>query len=123
MTQPALRADVWIWAVRMTPTRSQATAACRAGHVRVNDERAKPATLVRVGDTVRVTLNGRTRVLEVLELLPKRVSAPLAVAAYVDHSPPVPPREFVAPVGVRDRGSGRPTKRDRRQLDRLRGRA
>lgn len=116
------RADAWVWAVRLTKTRSQATAACRAGHVRVNDERAKPATTVRVGDRVEVRLHEQIKIVEVRQLLVKRVGAPVAQAAYVDHSPPPPPRERVAPAGVRDRGAGRPTKRERRQLDRLRGR-
>jgi ribosome-associated heat shock protein Hsp15 len=117
-----VRADAWVWAVRLAKTRSQATAACRAGHVRVNGERAKPATPVKVGDVVEVRGGDRIRVAEVAQLLVKRVSAPVAAAAYVDRSPAPPPREHVAPAGVRDRGSGRPTKRERRQLDRLRGR-
>lgn len=116
------RADAWVWAVRLTKTRSQATAACRAGHIRVNGDRAKPATTVRVGDRVEVRLHEQIRIVEVRQLLVKRVGAPVAQAAYVDHSPPPPPREHVAPAGVRDRGAGRPTKRERRQLDRLRGR-
>lgn len=116
------RVDVWVWSVRLAKTRSQATAACRAGHVRVNGERAKASTSVRVGDRVEVRGGDRARVVVVTQILLKRVGAPVAQAAYLDQSPPPPPREFVAPVGVRDRGSGRPTKRDRRQLDRLRGR-
>lgn len=117
-----VRVDAWTWAVRLFKTRSQATAACRAGHVRVNDERAKPAQTVRVGDRVEVRGGQRLRSVEVTRLLIKRVGAPEAQAAYVDHSPPPPPRELASPFGVRERGAGRPTKKERRQLDRLRGR-
>ena len=122
MTNDAVRADAWTWAVRLYKSRTQATAACRAGHVRVNGERVKPATQVRVGDEVVVRGGERDRVVEIRQLLIKRVGAEPAAAAYVDHTPAPPPREFVAPPGVRDRGAGRPTKRDRRQIDRLRGR-
>ena len=122
MERDSARVDVWVWAVRLAKTRSQATAACRAGHVRVNDDRAKASTLVRAGDRVEVRGGERLRVAEVTRILVKRVGAPVAASAYIDHSPPPPPRERVAPAGVRDRGSGRPTKRERRQLDRLRGR-
>ena len=123
MAKSSARVDAWIWAVRMTKTRTQATAACRAGHVRVNGDRAKPATPVRVGDRVEVRGGERERVLVVREILVKRVGAPVAQLAYFDHSAPLPPRaERPAPVAVRERGAGRPTKRERRQLDRLRGR-
>lgn len=115
------RVDSWLWAVRLFPTRSQATAAVRAGHVRVNDERAKPATPVKVGDRVVVRGGQRERVVVVARILLKRVSAPLAAEALVDHSPPVPPRELTPFVPVRDRGAGRPTKRERRDISRLRG--
>lgn len=118
----AVRVDAWVWAVRLFKSRSQATAACRAGHVRVNGERAKPATSVKVGDTVVVRGGERTRVVEVRRLLVKRVGAAPAAEAVVDHSPPPPPREMAGPAGTRDRGAGRPTKRERREIDRLRGR-
>ena len=114
------RVDSWLWAVRMTPTRSAATDACRGGHVRVNGSPAKAATPVRLGDRVDARLAGRPRVLEVVRLLDKRVGAPGAVECYVDHSPPPPPREEAPPTFRRDRGTGRPTKRDRRQIDRFR---
>jgi ribosome-associated heat shock protein Hsp15 len=114
------RVDSWLWAVRMTPTRSVATDACRGGHVRVNGSPAKAATPVRVGDRVEARLAGRPRVLEVVRLLDKRVGAPVAVECYVDHSPPPPPRDEPPPTFRRDRGTGRPTKRDRRQIDRFR---
>jgi ribosome-associated heat shock protein Hsp15 len=116
-----VRVDSWIWSVRLVKTRSMGATACRGGHVRVNGERVKPAHGVRVGDEVRLRHEGRERVVIVTRLIRKRVGAPVAVQCYVDNSPPPPPREAVAPAGIRDRGAGRPTKRDRRELERLRG--
>ncbi|WP_369196308.1 RNA-binding S4 domain-containing protein [Streptomyces djakartensis] len=116
-----VRVDSWIWSVRLVKTRSMGASACRGGHVRVNGERVKPAHAVRIGDEVRLRQEGRERVVVVTRLIRKRVGAPVAVQCYVDNSPPPPPREAVAPAGIRDRGAGRPTKRDRRELERLRG--
>jgi ribosome-associated heat shock protein Hsp15 len=106
----------------MTKTRSDAAAACRGGHVTINGKAAKPASPVKVGDRVEAYLHDRERILEVRTLVVKRVGASVAVDCFVDHSPPPPEREQNVPVFQRDRGAGRPTKRDRRQLDRLRGR-
>ena len=116
-----VRVDSWIWSVRLVRTRSMGAAACKGGHVRVNGERVKPAHSVRVGDEVRVLHEGRERIVVVKRLIRKRVGAPVAAQCYIDNSPPPPPREAVAPAGIRDRGAGRPTKRDRRELERLRG--
>ncbi|WP_329038948.1 S4 domain-containing protein [Streptomyces sp. NBC_00178] len=118
----SVRVDAWIWAVRLTKTRSQAAAACRAGHVRVGGERAKPATTVRAGDEVRLRHAGRDRVVVVSRIVRKRVGPPVAAECFVDNSPPPPPREIALQVPVRDRGTGRPTKRDRREMERLQGR-
>ncbi|MEV1081791.1 RNA-binding S4 domain-containing protein [Streptomyces sp. NPDC050211] len=115
-----VRIDSWIWSVRLVKTRSMGAAACKGGHVRVNGERVKPAHSVRVGDEVRLRHEGRERIVIVKRVIRKRVGAPVAVQCYVDNSPPPPPREAVAPAGIRDRGTGRPTKRDRRELERLR---
>ncbi|MGH4027542.1 RNA-binding S4 domain-containing protein [Actinomycetota bacterium Odt1-20B] len=118
----SVRVDSWIWSVRLVKTRSMGAAACKGGHVRVNGERVKPAYGVHVGDEVRLRqAGGRERVVVVKRVIRKRVGAPVAVECYVDNSPPPPPREAVAPAGVRDRGAGRPTKRDRREMERLRG--
>ncbi|MEU9367824.1 RNA-binding S4 domain-containing protein [Streptomyces avermitilis] len=116
-----VRIDSWIWSVRLVKTRSMGATACRGGHVRVNGERVKPAYAVRVGDEVRLRHAGRERIVVVKRVIRKRVGAPVAVECYVDNSPPPPPREAAAPIGIRDRGTGRPTKRDRRELERLRG--
>jgi ribosome-associated heat shock protein Hsp15 len=122
MESGSARVDSWAWAVRLYKTRSQATAGCRAGHVRVNGERAKAAQSVRIGDEVRVRSGGFDRVLVVRRLITKRVSAPDAATAYTDLTPPPPPRSETPLAPLRDRGAGRPTKRERRDIDRLRGR-
>ena len=111
------RVDRWLGSVRVFKTRTDATEACKGGHVKVNGAAAKPATTVRVGDRVEAFVGGRQRILEIVQVIDKRVGAPLAAAALVDHSPPPPPRD-PAPL-FRDVGTGRPTKRDRRQLDRF----
>lgn len=115
------RIDRWLWAVRLCKTRPEATDACRAGHVKVNGVSAKAATPVHVGDRVDAHLAGRDRIVEVTRLIDKRVGAAIAAECLVDHSPPPPVREAI-PIFDRDSGSGRPTKRDRRKLDRFRGR-
>jgi ribosome-associated heat shock protein Hsp15 len=118
----AVRVDSWIWSVRLTKTRSVAASACRAGHVRVNGERVKPAHTVRSGDEVQLRHDGRERIVVVSRIVRKRVGAAIAVECFIDNSPPPPAREDIAAVGHRDRGAGRPTKRDRRDLERLRSR-
>ncbi len=115
------RVDAWLWAVRMCSTRSAATALCRAGHVRVAGRAAKASTPVTVGDRVEARVHGVDRDLEVVRVVEKRVGAAIAVTCYLDHAPPLPPAKRPAPVAERDRGAGRPTKRDRRRTDRLRG--
>ncbi|WP_067969690.1 RNA-binding S4 domain-containing protein [Nocardiopsis trehalosi] len=116
---PSTRVDRWLWAVRLLKTRADAAQACRGGHVRVNDRPAKPATSVAVGDEVRLRIGGATRIVDVGHVIEKRVGAPIAVRCYVDRSP-TPPPEAVVPAAARPRGAGRPTKRDRRRLDRFR---
>jgi ribosome-associated heat shock protein Hsp15 len=117
-----VRVDRWLWAVRLTKTRSGAAQACRAGHVQVNGGRVKPAATVKVGDTVRIRVGDRERVVEAVRLIETRVGAELAAACLIDRSPPPPPRDPLDRPFRRDPGMGRPTKRDRRQLDRSRGR-
>lgn len=119
MSEAPVRIDSWLWAIRIYKTRSASTTACRAGHIRLNGEKVKAAQLVKPGDEVRVRIAGFDRILTVRKTLSKRVGAPVAATAYEDRTPP---REPVAIVAQRDRGAGRPTKRQRREIDRLRGR-
>ncbi|CUU60236.1 RNA-binding protein [Frankia sp. CcI49] len=114
------RVDIWIWSVRLVKTRTMAGDACRGGHVRLNGERVKPARPVRVGDEVRLRQDGHERVVVVTKVLTKRVGAAVAAECYLDNSPPPPERQPL--MAVRDRGTGRPTKRDRRAVERLRNR-
>lgn len=118
-----VRVDAWTWSVRLYPSRTRAAAACRGGHVKVNGESVQPSKNVVPGDRVQVTgSRGRVQVLEVVRTISKRVGAPVAATCYIDRSPPPPPREILASQPRRDRGAGRPTKRDRREIDRLHGR-
>jgi ribosome-associated heat shock protein Hsp15 len=113
------RVDRWLWAVRLTKTRPDAAVACRGGHVRINDRPAKPSTTVAPGDEVRARVGETTRIVEVVRVIQKRVGAADAVTCYLDRTPAPPPTPVV-PVATRDRGAGRPTKRDRRALERWR---
>jgi len=118
-----VRVDVWLWAVRVYRSRTASTAACSSGTVRVNGVVAKPSKTIASGDRVSTRVAHRQRDLEVVETPMKRLGAGLAAEAFIDHSPPPEPRlPAAAKSGVREPGSGRPTKRDRRQIDRLRGR-
>jgi ribosome-associated heat shock protein Hsp15 len=116
------RVDSWIWSVRLAKTRSTASGACRAGHVRVNGARVKPAHAVRAGDEVRLRQGGRERVVVIVRVIAKRAGATAAAECYIDNSPPPPPREKAVVVAARDRGTGRPTKRERRSIEKLLGR-
>lgn len=113
------RVDRWLWSVRLAKTRPDAAAACRGGHVRVNDRLAKPSTMVSPGDEVRALIGSTTRIVVVARVIQKRVGAPDAVTCYLDRTP-APPPSAVVPVAARERGSGRPTKRERRVLDKWR---
>ena len=122
-TAGTVRIDVWIWAVRIVKTRAAATDACRGGHVRLNGQPAKAAQPVRIGDEVRVRIHGFDRIVVVKQLLAKRVAAPAAAEAIEDRSPPRPTAIEAAQVPHRPRGAGRPSSRERREIDRLRGRS
>lgn len=122
MSEKAVRIDAWVWAVRLYKTRTAAAEAVRAGHVKLNGVAVKPAQQVVVGDTVRAWANHREHIVEVTKLHAKRVGPAIAREAYIDKSPPPPPKEILASMPRRDRGAGRPTKRERRQMDRLMGR-
>lgn len=116
----SVRVDVWLWAVRQLKTRTLATNTCKAGHVRVNGAPVKASHKVKVGDEVRLRIEGMDRILEVAKLIVKRTSAPIAQQCYIDHTPERP-RVYMPPLFKRERGAGRPTKKERREMDRLRG--
>ncbi len=112
------RIDRWLCAVRLVKTRPLATRLCEGGHVRVNGSPAKPSAKVRAGDRVEARIADRERVVEVVRPIESRVGAPAAAACYADHSPPVVPQ--ARPEVMVIRGEGRPSKRLRRELERLR---
>ena len=121
----AIRIDKWLWAARFYKTRSLAADACDGGKVEVNGHSAKPHKLVRVNDKLSFTHPSGPKEVTVIALSNRRGPAPEARLLYEDHSPPPPPREerpFFAPLPSRLPGFGRPTKRDRRDTERLRGR-
>lgn len=111
-----------MWAVRLFRTRAESAAACRTGHVLIDGRPAKAATAVSIGDRVEVRVHGVDRTVEVARVIEKRVGATVAAGCLVDHTPPPPEVDRAAPVAARQPGTGRPTKRDRRRIDRLRAR-
>lgn len=118
-----LRIDKYLWAVRVFKTRSLATEACKAGRVKLDGRSIKPSALVRVGDTYHIQKGVEKKVLTVTGLLDKRVDAKTAVAFYDDITPIEETYRYKTmhrgSVPTRDRGTGRPTKKDRREIDSL----
>ncbi len=117
------RLDRWLWHARVVKTRELAKALIEGGHVRVDREReTKAGAAVKRGQTLTVTLPSRILVLKIVDFVERRGSAEVASRLYEDLSPPRPPREprpETIALATRDAGSGRPTKRERRVLDRL----
>ncbi|MCB1029473.1 MAG: S4 domain-containing protein [Microthrixaceae bacterium] len=120
MSAASVRLDAWVWAVRMAKTRTAATDAVKAGRVKLEGAAAKPSAKVSVGDRVEVRRGTWRLEVEVVELRSKRVGAPLAEASYRVIAEDRPERGPTAAWAVRERGAGRPTKRDRRRLDQWR---
>ena len=121
----AVRVDRWLWATRLYKRRSLAAEACDGGKVKVNGNNAKPHKLVRINDQVSVTHPTGRKEFKVIALAEKRGPASEAHLLYEDHSPPPPPREeqsFFVPPQFRPHGMRRPTKRERRQIERVKGR-
>ncbi len=120
-----IRVDKWLWAVRIFKSRTLAGDVVRSGKVRVNGSIAKPSTQIGVGDRLSVVRNRFNMDYEVVKLLDKRVGAPIAVTAYVDHTPEAELSKYKdwfvgRKTGeFREKGTGRPTKRDRRDLSRF----
>jgi ribosome-associated heat shock protein Hsp15 len=116
------RIDKWLWHARVVRTRSAAAALADAGLVRINGTRTDTSSRpVRPGDVLTIALDRRVRVLKVVGYAERRGSAEIARELYEDLTPPAPATPRVPPAGVRDEGSGRPTKRERRDTDRLKG--
>ncbi len=123
--QEKLRIDKYLWAIRLFKTRSLATEACKAGKVKLNGQNIKPSAIVKPGDVYQVSKGIEKKVIEVVALLHNRVEAKIAVTKYRDITPVEETYAFKsafhAPTLKRDRGTGRPTKKDRRETDELIG--
>jgi ribosome-associated heat shock protein Hsp15 len=115
-----MRVDRWLWAARAFKTRPLAQQACDGGKVQINGNAAKPHKPVRPGDLIEIGASDPPRRWRVLGLAPRRGPASEARGLYEDLTPPPPPRPPEPFAPRRERGAGRPTKRERRQLDRLR---
>ncbi len=115
----AVRLDRWLWAARFFRTRALAQRACAAGHVKIDGETAKPGRRVRPGMRLAIRTPGGVRIVEVAALADRRGPAKVARTLYVDHTPP--PAPDLPPAGERRTARGRPSKRDRRRLSRLKG--
>ncbi len=120
-----VRIDKWLWAVRIYKTRSMAGDACRAGKVKMDGIAVKPSRNLKTGDVITVSLGPLTRTLKVTALIHNRVSAKLVPESLEDLTP-VEEYErikFMKELNAekRDRGTGRPTKKDRRQIEKLKG--
>lgn len=121
-----VRLDKWLWAVRLYKTRAAANDACSSGRVRINGVPAKPAHRVRVNDVVVTRKKGFSSTYQVDKVIEKRVGAPVAVECYTDQTPddakPKPRsmnNRIDAAWAERSSGAGRPTKRDRRQMEKF----
>ena len=118
-----VRIDKYLWAIRVFKTRTDATDACKGGKVRVNGADTKPSKSVKVGDTIVARKGAVTYTYKVLQLIDKRQGAKLVPNYAENLTPPEELAKLRAPVETfflkRDRGTGRPTKKDRRQMDSL----
>ena len=115
-----LRVDKWLWAARFFRSRTLATVACDGGKVDVNDQAVKPSRSVHPGDLLTISSPRGKRIIRVVGLSERRGPGSAAARLYEDLTPPAPPRETrPGPAGYRAPGVGRPTKRDRRLIDRL----
>jgi len=116
-----VRVDKWLWAVRIYKTRSQATEACRKGHVSIDNQPVKPSRTIHPGETVQVRKSPIVRSFKVLALAEKRMSAKLADDFVEDVTPPEELEILDMQKNMRwitrEKGKGRPTKKDRRNLD------
>ena len=116
-----LRIDKYLWAIRVFKTRSLATEACKAGRVKLKGQNIKPSTIVKIGDVYQISKGAERKVIEVVDFSYNRTDAKIAVTKYKDLTPVEETRAFKsvfhAPTLKRDRGAGRPTKKDRRDLD------
>src|SRR5689334_22006616 len=111
-----MRIDLWLKYVCLVKHRADATDACKGGHVKINGQRIKPAATVREGDVIEAYLGERFRRVIVSAAPASQQAKELARTMYVDESP-VPEKVDVVTAIFRDRGAGRPTKKERREIE------
>lgn len=120
-----VRIDKWLWSVRIFKSRSMATDACKSSKIKVGEQNVKPSYLLQRGETISVKKNGFNLTFKVIDLLEKRVSAVLAQPCYEDLTPPEELNKYTdwfvgkGRPELREKGAGRPTKKDRREIDRF----
>ena len=124
-TQRKVRIDKWLWATRLFKTRTLASEACKSGHARIDGAKVKPARIVKIGETITVLKGVVTRTVKVVGLVEKRVGAKLVDEYLEDHTPEEEWEKarvtFAQSILQRDRGAGRPTKKDRREIEQFFG--
>ncbi len=120
-----VRIDKWLWSVRIFKSRTLATDACKSGKVKIDDTSVKPSYMLQRDEIVHVQKNGFRLQFKVLDLIQKRVSAPLAQVCYEDLTPEEELNKYndwyvgKGAAEKREKGAGRPTKRERRVIDRF----
>jgi ribosome-associated heat shock protein Hsp15 len=115
------RVDKWLWSIRIFKTRTLATDACNAGKVKIQSQTVKPSQLIKINDEIHLTIQGEKKIYKVLKIIEKRVGASIAAECYEDLSPPSihdkKQDSFFYNFEVRDKGVGRPTKKERRAIE------
>ncbi len=122
-----VRVDKWLWSVRLLKTRSLATKYCKEGKVSKDEQKLKPSSTISIGDQIELKKDGFTLVFKVDRLLEKRVGAPIAVECYTDLTPAEEYQKYESwfnykkKAEFREKGSGRPTKKERREIEKFKG--
>ena len=123
MTAKKIRVDKWLWTVRIFKSRTMATKACKAGKIKLEDQTLKPSASVSIGDILQVQKNGFNLIFEIKDIINSRVSATLAEPCYSNLTPDSELNKYKewfigkGRAEIRQKGQGRPTKRERREID------
>jgi ribosome-associated heat shock protein Hsp15 len=113
-----VRVDKWLWAIRLYKSRTLASEACDGGKVKIDGNHLKASKMLSIGDVLHIRHNHSLKIYKVISLIEKRVNASFAAACFEDLSPPEDPSDFIpSAFAQRDKGMGRPTKKERRNID------